>query len=184
LGISLDRNDHYSEGKEKCNCTVNKCNIFPCECHSYCLSNLDVYKRIKSKGFTHTAFLTFNPTPKTKVQHQCNITPDYELFKQFYKDYFKKNANIIDYILVAELTKKGQMHYHCYFSYKNKVTVIKQIVQPMYFEGNILILHGIEPKMGIHYLFKEADTMKEYLDNKPHYISGDCVTTKEGPSGP
>jgi len=91
---------------------------------------------------------------------------EYKEFKRFEKNYFKKNPNIIKYIITAELTLKGMVHYHAYFSFKNKVSVIKQMIQPMYFKGNVLPLYGTQPKKGIHYLFKTSTDLKEYFGDK------------------
>jgi len=169
LGISSDSKDTTTP---KCGCTsLSNCQIGICECLSYCKDHKDTYSRIKAAGFTKTAFLTFNPKPLTEGAFNFRIETDYEVFNNFFKDYIRDNFNIIDYILCAELTKKGQMHFHMYFSFKNKVTVIKQMVQPMYFAGNILILYGTQPKMGIHYLFKESETMQEYFNEEPFFIS-------------
>lgn len=169
LGISSDSKHTTTP---QCECTVlSDCQIDICECKSYCKTHKDTYSRIKGAGFTKTAYITFNPKPITEGAFNFRIETDYEVFKNFFKAYVKNNTNIIDYILCAELTKKGQVHFHMYFSFKNKVTVIKTMVQPMYYAGNILILYGTQPKKGIHYLFKESDTMQEYFDEEPFFVS-------------
>jgi len=150
-----------------CKCEkVSKCQISECECLDYCQYYSGVYEDIKKAPLTKQGFLTFNPKPLTETQYRIGLYHDYERFKTFHRNYIKYNDNIIKYIYVAELTQKGQLHFHLYFSFKNKVSIIKQMIQPMYHEGNILMLWGSCPKLGIHYLFKTCKTMKEYFEDK------------------
>lgn len=145
-------------------CRCDGCQIKGCECHGLCGTYRPIYDRIIESG--KYTFLTWAPKPRTESHYECTITNDYDDFKQFFKSYFKKNKYIKDYIVVAELTKKCMLHMHCFFSFTNKVSIIKTICQPLYYKGNILNLWMTKPKLGIHYLFKEHVTMKEYFDGE------------------
>lgn len=168
LGISLDS---IGISGDKCKCHVSAvCSIDQCECQPFCKKYEALYLSIGEK-LTKCVFLTFAPAPKTQAASELCPENDGDRFKSFYK-MLKKDDNIESFILVAELTLKGQLHYHAFIRYKNKVTFIKRIVQTLYWGGNVLPFYG-KPKKGIHYLFKTATTMEEYLEGSSIYIKSD-----------
>lgn len=155
LGISLDSNI--------CKCKIRtQCTISQCECISYCTIMNSIYELI-NPHLLQRCFLTFSPTPKTAAGAEFGESP-YKEFKTFVKS-FLKSDNIEEYIAVPELTLKGQIHYHVYLKFKNKVTFIKQVIQPLYHRGNVLPIYG-SPKEGLHYLFKSSNLMFEYMGDK------------------
>lgn len=177
--IEIDIEQFNDVAVPHCICRqVTECKIgCQCECSVYCESYKDTYVSIINAGMTKYAFLTFNPAPisqtKCELSYAKRDKADYQDFKDFVKSFFRKNQYVEKYIAISELTKKGQVHYHVFFSFKSKVSIIKSIVQVLYHRGNVLMLYGTKPKMGIHYLFKSQEEMREYYqldegDNTSH----------------
>lgn len=164
-----------------CDCKISRqCLIgADCECLQYCSNNLPLYQKINGQGNNKICWLTFSPKPRSEAMRQFGAC-DYDRFKEFHKDFFKKNKYINDYILVSELNKKGQLHYHALFSFKSKVSIIKTMIQPLFYMGNVEPIYNSLPKMGIHYLFKDTKAMIEYYDGEtPYFMSNYHNTTIE-----
>jgi len=156
-----------------CKCEIgSKCTIgVYCECVDYCPNNKPLYDKIRAEGITKICWLTFSPKPQTEAMRQFGAS-DYDRFKDFHKSYFKKNKYVKDYILVSELSKKGLLHFHVFFSFTSKVSIYKTIVQPLYFQGNVEAIFHNTPRQGIHYLFKDTQSMIEYYDGEtPYFMS-------------
>jgi hypothetical protein len=173
LGISLDSNDTAIAKSRDCICgQVSKCNLVDCECIDYCFEYKNLYSKMKSQ-LSKLCFLTFSPKPKGEAALEFGSSLCYNErneFKSFVKRYLKNN-NIEDFIAVTELTNKGQIHYHVMLTFKSKVTFIKQVIQPLYYKGNVLPVYNAGPKEGIHYLFKAQLLMTEYHGKKTIMIS-------------
>ena len=154
-----------------CLCKVSRECILgkSCECIDYCKMNLPLYHKINDGGKNKICWLTFSPKPQTEAMRQFGAS-DHDRFKDFHKSYFKKNKYVKDYILDSELNKKGLLHFHVLFSHTSKVSIIKTVVQPLYFQGNVEAIWDSLPKHGIHYLFKETKSMIEYFDDECSYF--------------
>lgn len=172
LGISLDSKDTVIANTEntRCKCPLGCTLGADCQCSGYCELYSDEYNYIKAK-LTKFCWLTFSPKPRNETERQFNLSDERQLFKDFIRS-FLKSKNIKNYIAVAELTKKGQIHYHVLCRFKSKVTFIKQVIQPLFYKGNIEPIYGSSPKFGLHYLFKEQDFMYDYFGERSGVFIG------------
>lgn len=142
-----------------------------CEVENYHCRYQPVYD-LMSERLTKRCFLTYAPPPATAASRQFGGEgAEREGYISFIGDYLD-SPNIRRFISVAELTQKGQIHYHVYLEYINKVTFIKQVIQPLYFQGNVLPVYN-PPNGGICYLFKSSETMGEYLGGSAVYTKAD-----------
>ncbi len=149
----------------ECKCNVRtKCSIDQCECEGLCVTHQYLYEDIK-KDLLHQCFLTWSPIPQSSAMFEFGINSDLDRFCQFHR-LLALSGTVTHAIIVAELTQKGQIHFHAYCKFKSKAKFYRTIVQPLYYTGNVLPIYG-PPKLGIHYLFKAHETMKEYLDDCP-----------------
>lgn len=156
-----------------CKCTVKHACLIGehCECKGFCATGVCLYDKIIQAGRTKICWLTFSPKPQTEAMRQFGAC-DYDRFKDLHKSYFKKNKYVKDYIIVSEINKKGLLHFHCMFSFTNKISIYKTIIQPLYYAGNVEPIFYQEPKLGLHYLFKDTLSMTTYFDGElPYFLS-------------
>lgn len=160
---SVDNPANILADPRACKCDVLfQCTSRDCECRAFCHNYLALYKSIDAR-FTKRCWLTFSPKPPTSQEYFCEQKMSHrETFKRWVEAYLD-TSNISRYIAVAEFTQKGQIHYHVYLQFRNKVTFIKQVVNGLYYSGNVLPLYDA-PKGGIHYLFKAQELMSSVTD--------------------
>lgn len=159
-GTKFPKESESLDSDSDCPCDLDGVCTKQCECIGMCTKHQELFLHINER-LTKRCFLTYSPKPDTLAACQFGHRSHLDDFLDFCKEYID-TKNILKAIVVFELTNKGQPHYHAYIQYDNKVTFIKQVVQPLYFEGNVLPIYN-PPKNGIHYLFKTHLSMSEYL---------------------
>lgn len=172
LGISSD-SETIAMPRALCKCdTLSQCSDGnSCECASYCPLYAGIYLVMKQE-LSKLCFLTFSPKPPTQSGSEFTkgLVNERADFKKFI-DRFIDTKNIKNYIAVTELTLKGQIHYHILLTFRSKVTFIKQVIQPLYYLGNVLPIYNTGPQKGMHYLFKSQKLMTEYHGKTTIYSS-------------
>lgn len=158
------------EGSLDCICPIlGKCTISACECSDYCILFEDMYTRIVSSKVY--CWYTFNPKPD-RIREE--LQPDWEskLLGQVYRDLINNKA-VGDFILVPELTEAGRIHFHALAEITDKVKFYKTFLSRYYWEGIQKPIFNQKPKLGIHYLFKVANMMQDYMGES------NCLLTRE-----
>lgn len=150
LGGSLDRI------KNKCKCEIRtECVGIECQCDIYCKEYVELYILILT-GIEEICWLTFSPKPNILMTDRNHLESMISLMKDM-----TKRKVVGNYILVTELTQKGQLHFHVFMSLKDKIKFMKRYVRHLYMIGNVLPIYG-RPRDGIHYLFKSQGDMAKF----------------------
>lgn len=122
-----------------------------------------LYKNIIDGG--QFCFCTISPKPDKMA--------DYEDIQRTWFMEFGQLLDITDKILiVAELNKKGQLHYHMMirlWPLRNKYTFIKKFVSRWFHMAIIEPIYGHEPREGFKYLFKQHDEVEGVIEECPTY---------------
>lgn len=110
-------------------------------------------------------FMTIAPKPEKELSNQ-----DFMIY--WFREFYALRKVTRHLLLVAELTKKGQLHFHFLirlFPIRNKYTFIKCFVQRWFHMAIIEPIYGTPPRLGLPYLFKTIEETEAVIGMGAHY---------------
>lgn len=123
----------------------------------------ELYDQIIDGG--QFCFMTIAPKPDRELSNR-----DFMIF--WFREFYALKKCTRHLLLVAELTKKGQLHFHFMirlFPLRNKYTFIKCFVQRWFHMAIIEPIYGFPPKLGLPYLFKQIEETEAVISMAAHY---------------
>lgn len=123
-----------------------------------------IYDRIRVSG--HARWLTLSPPPDDGADPRLGHI-------YWLKKLTKMHGFTTDLLLVAEVSPNARLHYHMFYSVKDRVK------EYIYLNGwrresNIKVFNG-EPREGIGYLQKDILSTSEYLPGYPVSFTRDTL---------